>query len=60
MPGGREVKMRYLIDMMKENLSYINLRNKVIENGMEEQFGNKIKVEIKEVADRFAKATIVV
>jgi hypothetical protein len=52
--------MRYLIDMMKENLSYINLRNKVIENGMEEQFGNKIKVEIKEVADRFAKATIVV
>jgi nucleotide-binding universal stress UspA family protein len=29
--------MRYLIDMTKENLSYINLRNKVIENGMEEQ-----------------------
>ena len=35
--GERGVKMRYLTDMTEENLSYINLRNKVEENGMEEQ-----------------------
>lgn len=29
--------MGYLTDMTEENLSYINLRNKVEENGMEEQ-----------------------
>lgn len=31
------MKKRYLTDMTEENLSYINLRNKVEENGMEEQ-----------------------
>lgn len=35
--GERGLKMRYLTDTTEGNLSYTNLRNKVEENGMEEQ-----------------------